>query len=80
MYKKLTILLSALIVMSVLVAACTPETIIETVEVEVPGETIYVEVPAEPVEIDETGPRTITFFTTEADPPQLEILGEIIEK
>ena len=35
MYKKLTILLTALIIVSVLVA-CTPETIIETVEVEVP--------------------------------------------
>ena len=30
--------------------------------------------------VDETGPRTITFFTTEADPPQLEILGEIIDE
>jgi multiple sugar transport system substrate-binding protein len=29
---------------------------------------------------EETGPRTITFFTTEADPPQLEILGEIIDE
>lgn len=78
-YKKLTIFITALIVMSVLVA-CTPETIIETVEVEVPGETIYVEVPAESEEVDETGPRSITFFTTEADPPQLEILGEIIDE
>jgi ABC-type glycerol-3-phosphate transport system substrate-binding protein len=28
----------------------------------------------------ESGPRTITFFTTEADPPQLEILAEIIDE
>jgi len=81
MNKKLYISLTALIVMSVL-AACTPEPI----TVEVPGEqvivTVEVEVPAEAVEepVDETGPRTLTFFTTEADPPQLEILGEIIDE
>jgi len=78
-YKKITILLTALMLVSVLVA-CTPETIIETAEVEVPSETVSVEVPAEPEPVDETGPRTITFFTTEADPPQLEILGEIIDE
>ncbi len=49
------------------------ETVIEEVEV-----TRIVEVPAETDEIDESGPRTLTLFTTEADPPQLEILGELL--
>ncbi len=49
------------------------ETIIEEVEV-----TRVVEVEA--ASADETGPRTLTLFTTEADPPQLEILGEIIDE
>ena len=48
------------------------ETIIEEVEV-----TRVVEVQPEK---DESGPRTLTLFTTEADPPQLEALGEIIDE
>ncbi|MCP4356880.1 MAG: sugar ABC transporter substrate-binding protein [Chloroflexi bacterium] len=51
------------------------ETIIEEVEV-----TRVVEVEAEAAPVDETGPRTLTIFTTEADPPQLEILNEIIDE
>jgi ABC-type glycerol-3-phosphate transport system substrate-binding protein len=84
-------LLTLLLVMTA--CASTPETIvetvIETVVVEVEGETVIetviVEVEGEtivltPEPVDETGPRTLTFFTTEADPPQLEILGEIIDE
>lgn len=58
-----------------------PEIIVQTVVVD--GEVVYVEVTAEvaaPEPAEETGPRTITFFTTEADPPQLEILAEIIDE
>lgn len=79
MYKKLYISLTVLIVMSVL-AACSPETI----TVEGPGKTVIVtvEVPVEVEKgpVDESGPRSLTFFTTEADPPQLAILGEIIDE
>ncbi len=50
----------------------------EIVEVEVAGETVVVVATPEPM--DETGPITLTFFTTEADPPQLEILSEIIDE
>ena len=72
-------------------ATPTPVTVVETVvvteivteveEVIVTKEVIVeVMVTAEPEVKDETGPRTLTFFTTEADPPQLEVLGEIIDE
>ncbi len=72
-------------------ATPTPETVVETVivteivteveEVVVTKEVeVEVMVTAEPEVKDETGPRTLTFFTTEADPPQLEVLGEIIDE
>ncbi len=48
------------------------ETVVEEVEV-----TRVVEVQAE---VDESGPRTLTLFTTEADPPQLDVLSEIIDE
>ena len=48
------------------------ETVVEEVEV-----TRIVEVAPE---TDESGPRTLTLFTTEADPPQLEVLSEIIDE
>jgi ABC-type glycerol-3-phosphate transport system substrate-binding protein len=51
------------------------ETVVEEVEV-----TRIVEVEAEPMPVDESAPRTLTLFTTEADPPQLEILSEIIDE
>jgi len=80
--KRQFVTMIGLLTLLLVMAACasTPETIvetvIETVIVEIEGETILVT--AEPV--DETGPRSITFFTTEADPPQLAILGEIIDE
>ncbi len=67
------------------------ETVTETQEVEVTRmvegevvtETVIQEVTriveVEP-EKDESGPRTLTLFTTEADPPQLEILNQIIDE
>jgi hypothetical protein len=45
--KKLLILFTSLLVVAIFAAACTPETIIETVMVEVPGETIIEEVEVE---------------------------------
>lgn len=33
-----------------------------------------------PITAQEEGPRVLTFFTTEADPPQLQILAEIIDE
>lgn len=62
--KKLN-LLFVLTVLLLFVAACVGQ--LEPVTVaESPG--------------PETGPRTLTFFTTEADPPQLEVLAEIIDE
>jgi ABC-type glycerol-3-phosphate transport system substrate-binding protein len=55
--------------------------VVETIEVE--KEVVVekeVEVVVTPTPAPETGPRTLTFFTTEADPPQLEILAEIIDE
>ncbi len=42
--KKLLIFLTGLLIMAIFAAACTPETIVETVVVEVPGETVIEEV------------------------------------
>ena len=82
---RLIKLASVIAVPLLIVAACTtpePETIVEQVVVtqivEVEGESVVVEVTAAPG--PETGPRTLTFFTTEADPPQLAILEEIIDE
>lgn len=50
------------------------ESVTETVVQEV---TRVVEVQPEK---DESGPRTLTLFTTEADPPQLEALSQIIDE
>jgi len=82
---RLIKLATAVAVPLLIVAACTtatPETVVEEVIVtqivEIEGETVVVEVTAAPG--PETGPRTLTFFTTEADPPQLEILSEIIDE
>ena len=78
MKTKISIVL-ALSLMLVL-AACQPETVEVIKEVEViVTQIVEVEVEVE-APIDETGPRSITFFTTEADPPQLAILGEIIDE
>jgi len=49
------------------------KSVVQTVVVE--KEVVVTATPA-----PETGPRTLTFFTTEADPPQLEILSEIIDE
>jgi len=74
--KRLIVTIIVFPILLLGMAACTsePETIVKTVV-----ETVIVEVEAT-APVDETGPRTITFFTTEADPPQLEILGEIIDE
>jgi ABC-type glycerol-3-phosphate transport system substrate-binding protein len=78
--RKLSTFLT-LTILVLLIAACAglPETVtvVETVEVEVEKE-VEVVVTATPG--PETGPRTLTFFTTEADPPQLEVLAEIIDE
>ena len=42
----------SLLLVAGLLAACQPQTIIETVEVEVPGEEVIVEVPAEGADLD----------------------------
>lgn len=69
------------------------ETVTEQVEVEVTriveGE-VVTETVIEEVEVTrvvetqpekgESGPRTLTLFTTEADPPQLEVLSQIIDE
>ncbi|HEY62328.1 MAG TPA: sugar ABC transporter substrate-binding protein [Anaerolineae bacterium] len=85
--------LTLAILASVLLSQCTtqePKEIVKTVVVtkEVAGETVEIvktvivtqEVEKEAPPAEETGPRTLTFFTTEADPPQLEILSEIIDE
>ena len=45
--KKLLIFLTSLLIVAIFAAACTPETIIETVVVEVPGETVTEEIVVE---------------------------------
>ncbi len=80
MKKNISIVLALFLVF--VLAACQPETVEVVKEVEkevVVTQVVEVEVEVE-APIDETGPRTLTFFTTEADPPQLEILGEIIDE
>lgn len=67
--KRVAIL--ALVSMLVLVACAQPQ----VVEREVVKEVVVT-----PTRGPETGPRTLTFFTTEADPPQLEVLSEIIDE
>ncbi len=96
MFSKKTalILLSALVVSMSMVQCgppATPERVVETVVVETEKEVevitevevtteVEVEVVVTATPAPETGPRTLTFFTTEADPPQLEILSEIIDE
>jgi ABC-type glycerol-3-phosphate transport system substrate-binding protein len=57
------------IVFVLVLAACAPP------PAPTAGETGAAQAPQE-----ETGPRVLTFFTTEADPPQLEILSQIIDE
>ncbi len=67
-----------------LVAACasnnTNTNANNTVEKVVVTKEVVKEVVVTPTPGPETGPRTLTFFTTEADPPQLDILAEIIDE
>ena len=75
---KRLILISALLALALVVSACaqaTPEVVEKVVTQEVVKEVVVT-----PTAGPETGPRTITFFTTEADPPQLDILSEIIDE
>ncbi|MDK1029519.1 MAG: extracellular solute-binding protein [Anaerolineae bacterium] len=73
MKKNISVLLTLFLVF-VLAACGSPATETAIEEPAVATEAAM----EEPVE--ETGPRSITFFTTEADPPQLEILGVIIDE
>ncbi len=75
---KRTIVIFSLLVLLLALAACaqaTPEVVEKVVTKEVVKEVVVT-----PTAGPETGPRTITFFTTEADPPQLDILAEIIDE
>lgn len=87
-FKKMAMtLLSTFVVLLVIATQCAapaaPVTVVETVIVEKEVEKVVekeVEVVVTPTPAPETGPRTLAFFTTEADPPQLEILAEIIDE
>jgi len=75
------LLLGLVAVFAILLAACaapTPEVIIETVEVEVPGETVIetvvVEVPAEPVD-----KVVVDFWTTDNEPERVDAYEAIAE-
>jgi ABC-type glycerol-3-phosphate transport system substrate-binding protein len=75
---KRTVLFLSLFAMLLVLAACaqpTPEVVEKVVTQEVVKEVVVTPTPG-----PETGPRTLTFFTTEADPPQLDILAEIIDE
>jgi N,N'-diacetylchitobiose transport system substrate-binding protein len=61
------------LLLTLVLAACTEAPAV--VEREVVKEVVVT-----PTRGAETGPRTLTFFTTEADPPQLEVLLEIIDE
>ncbi|MCP4423616.1 MAG: sugar ABC transporter substrate-binding protein [Chloroflexi bacterium] len=87
------ILMTACQPQTVEVTRVVTETVTETQEIEVTRvvegevvtETVLQEVEVTRVvevvpEKDESGPRTLTLFTTEADPPQLDILSEIIDE
>ncbi|RME84601.1 MAG: sugar ABC transporter substrate-binding protein [Caldilineae bacterium] len=73
--KRLPLVLS-LLVLLLLLAACAAQ---PAQQVVVTKEVVK-EVVVTPTPGPETGPRTLTFFTTEADPPQLDILAEIIDE
>ncbi len=64
-----------LLTVLVLVACAQPAPQVVEKPVEVVKEVVVTATPA-----PETGPRTLTFFTTEADPPQLDILAQIIDE
>ncbi|NOZ71423.1 MAG: sugar ABC transporter substrate-binding protein [Chloroflexi bacterium] len=79
---KRLLLFLVLVSTLLLLAACaqpTPEVVEKVVTQEVVKEVVK-EVVVTPTPAPETGPRTLTFFTTEADPPQLDILAEIIDE
>jgi ABC-type glycerol-3-phosphate transport system substrate-binding protein len=79
--KKFFALVVLLTVASLALAQCspgpapTPEKVVETVVVTEKQVEVVTPTPK-----PEAGPRTLTFFTTEADPPQLEILSQIIDE
>ncbi len=64
-----------LLILALLLTACAPTAAPQVVEKEVVKEVVVTPTPG-----PETGPRTLTFFTTEADPPQLQVLSEIIDE
>jgi inositol-phosphate transport system substrate-binding protein len=66
--KKLLIFLTGLLIMAIFAAACTPETIVETVVVEVPGDTIVEEVEVE-VEVPVGGELVTIVARCRAKPP-----------
>ena len=75
---KRIVWIALFLALALIVAACaqpTPEVVEKVVTQEVVKEVVVT-----PTAGPETGPRTITFFTTEADPPQLDILSEIIDE
>ncbi len=87
--RKLVSVFLAVVLVATVIAACGPtptpqvvekvvkETVVVTKEVE---KVVTKEIVVTPTPAPETGPRTLTFFTTEADPPQLEILAQIIDE
>ncbi len=75
--KRISILISILLAVAMLAACAQPTP--QVIEKVVTKEVVH-QVEVTPTPGPETGPRTITFFTTEADPPQLEILSKIIDE
>ncbi len=75
--KRVSVFLSVLLAVAMLAACAQPTP--QVIEKVVTKEVVH-QVEVTPTPGPETGPRTITFFTTEADPPQLEILSKIIDE